>query len=133
MNEFYERLYGEVLRRYPRSHIDKQCITLDGDSQTGISCYALGKEINPEQLMYIIETMLNSMGSDPFRKGLMIGACARHTHRTLQRSFVGLCLGMLYGIAQQKHSDARNETAIATAKKIADKIDADELLLGAFI
>ena len=133
MNEFYESLYGAVLKDYPRSHIYKQCITVDDDKSTGISCYALGKNLNPEQFMYIIETMLNSMGSDPFRKGLMIGACSRHTHRTLQRSFVGLCLGMLYGIAQQEHSDARNETAIATAKEIASQIDAEQLLLGAFI
>jgi len=137
MNELYKRLYGPTLDKYPRGHIQANGIQLDDNPDYGeavvASTYEIGKLIEPEQFAYIIDTKLNNMSSDPLHEGIKVGACLRRTHRTLQRGVVGFALGILYGISQQEHTDARNETAIETAKKVAAQIDNDQLLIGQFI
>jgi len=65
--------------------------------------------------------------------GERIGEHLTHTHRTLQRLVVCLSVGILKSLGQQVYTDARNESAIETARKIGTMYDNDELPLGRFI
>lgn len=62
-----------------------------------------------------------------------VGLLLRNKHRTLQRSVVVFCLGILKGISQQEHTDARNADAIATAKQVTEMVENGDLNVGMFI
>ena len=57
----------------------------------------------------------------------------RSTHRTLQRLAICFSLGLIIGLSEQQYSDARNETAIETAKKLAEMFKKGELPTGLYI
>jgi hypothetical protein len=61
------------------------------------------------------------------------GARASSTHRTLQRLVVCFAFGLIAGLSEQNYTDPRNETAIQTAKKIAQMLEEGELPLGLYI
>lgn len=79
-----------------------------------------------------IDRFLNSF-NNPSLTGIEVGKELRTTHRTLQRSAVAFALGILEGISEQERTDARNEVAIQTAKKIKKMRDDGDLPLGSFI
>jgi len=85
---------------------------------------------NAAKVARSLEQDLNLMGHP---SGEVVGLYLRQIHRTLQREIVAFCLGVLCGLAQQDHTDARNETAIATCKKIDSMCDNGELDAGPFI
>lgn len=72
----------------------------------------------------------NQMSS---QNGTILGLILCQAHRTLQRSIIVLCLDIIRGLATQEYTDARNETAIATAKKISTMIDTNDFPLGPFM
>lgn len=79
-----------------------------------------------------IDRFLNNF-NNPSHTGIEVGKELRTTHRTLQRSAVAFALGILEGISEQERTDARNEVAIRTAKKIKKMREDGDLPLGSFI
>jgi hypothetical protein len=43
------------------------------------------------------------------------------------------CFGVIAGLSEQDHTDPRNETAIHTAQKVAQMLEAGELPMGLYI
>jgi len=80
----------------------------------------------------LLDDYLNA-GGKQFPDGQRVGLELRKTHRTLQRQVVAFCLGIICGISEQEYTDPRNETAIATAKKIFEMVSNGELPVGPFL
>lgn len=97
-----------------------------------ISIYALARSMTPENFTKLFDQYLN-LGSKGFSEGKHIGLNLRSTHRTLQRLAICFAIGLIIGLSEQEHSDARNETAIKTAKIVAQMMEEDELPLGLYI
>lgn len=97
-----------------------------------VSVSQVAKCATHENFVYLLDCYLNYGGKE-FREGKEVGSDLRNTHRTLQRSAVAFALGLLVGISEQEHTDGRNETAIATAKKIKQMVESGELPLGMYI
>ena len=110
------------------SHYDYTAneVVQDGD----VSVHTLAKSIEVEQFAELLDNYCNSFHSR-FERGVKTGEILRETHRTLQRSIIVELLGVVAGLSKQDFTDARNERAIALAKKVAELVD--EHGFGAFI
>jgi len=97
-----------------------------------VSIYAIARSITPLNFAKLLDNYLNLGGKD-FRDGKVIGLHLRHSHRTLQRLAVCFALGLIVGLSEQEHVDARNEEAIKSAKKLAQMLKAGTLPTGFFI
>lgn len=97
-----------------------------------ISIYALARSMTPENFTKLFDQYLN-FGSKGFPEGKQIGLNLRSTHRTLQRLAICFTLGLVIGLSEQQYSDARNETAIETAKKLAQMAENGDLPMGMYI
>jgi len=97
-----------------------------------VDCYTLARSLSLAQFAVLLDQFLN-LGGKGFREGEQCGLQLRTTHRTLQRLVVCFALGVIAGIAQQEHTDARNATAIQTAKKLTEMVKADQLPLGPYL
>lgn len=97
-----------------------------------ISIYTLARSMTPENFTKLFDQYLN-LGSKGFSEGKQVGLNLRFTHRTLQRLAICFALGLVIGLSEQKYSDARNETAIETAKKLARMVEEGELPTGLYI
>ncbi len=97
-----------------------------------ISIYALARSMTPENFTKLFDQYLN-LGSKGFSKGKQIGLNLRFTHRTLQRLAICFAIGLVIGLSEQQYSDARNETAIETAKKLARMVENGDLPLGSYV
>lgn len=97
-----------------------------------ISIYKIAKSMTPENFAKLFDDYLN-LGGKQFQEGRLIGLHLRHTHRTLQRLAVCFSLGMIVGLSEQEYTDARNETAIETARKIAEMIRDGKLPMGLYL
>lgn len=104
----------------------------EGEEVATVNIWHIARSLNAEQFRELLDDFLNSGGKD-FPTGLEVGRQMRFTHRTLQRLVVAFSLGVLCGISEQEHTDARNETAIKTAKKIKQMMNDGELPLGMYI
>jgi hypothetical protein len=97
-----------------------------------IDVYTLAKSLTSENLAALLVDFLN-LGGKGFREGKEIGLQLRFTHRTLQRLAVCIAFGLIVGLSEQEYADPRNETAIQTAKKIAQMLEKGDLSLGLYI
>jgi len=97
-----------------------------------VSIYAIARSITPENFAKLLDNYLNLGGKD-FGDGKLVGLHLRHTHRTLQRLAVCFALGLIVGLSEQDYTDARNEEAIETAKKLAHMFKAGELPTGFYL
>ena len=97
-----------------------------------ISIYTLARSMTPDNFTKLFDQYLN-LGSKGFPEGKQIGLNLRFTHRTLQRLAICFALGLVIGLSEQQYSDARNETAIETAKKLARMVENGELPFGSYI
>ena len=97
-----------------------------------INIYTLARSMTPENFTKFFDQYLN-LGSKGFQEGKQIGLNLRSTHRTLQRLAICFALGLVIGLSEQQYSDARNETAIETAKKLARMVENGELPFGSYI
>ena len=105
---------------------------LDEPSAETISTYALARSITPENFTKLFDQYLN-LGAKGFREGQQIGLNLRYTHRTLQRLAICFALGLVIGLSEQEYTDARNETAIETSKKVAEMFKKGELPTGMYV
>ena len=97
-----------------------------------VSIYAIARSITPENFAKLFDNYLN-LGGKGFNEGKLIGLHLRHTHRTLQRLAICFALGLIVGISEQEYTDARNQTAVETAQKIAQLIKDGELPTGMYL
>lgn len=97
-----------------------------------ISIYTLARSMTPENFTKLFDQYLN-LGAKGFPEGKQIGLNLRYTHRTLQRLAICFALGLIIGLSEQVHTDARNETAIKMAKKLAEMYKRDELPMGMYV
>lgn len=97
-----------------------------------VSIYAVARSITPLNFAKLFYNYLN-LGGKGANDGRLVGLHLRNTHRTLQRLAVCFALGLITGLSEQEHTDARNETAVETAKKIAQLIKDGELPTGMYL
>lgn len=97
-----------------------------------LSVYSLAKSLTPGNLAALLEDYLN-LGGKGFREGREVGLQLRFTHRTLQRLVICFAFGLIAGLSEQEFTDPRNETAVQTAKKIAQMLADGELPTGLHI
>ena len=99
------------------------------DTGETISTYQVAKSLTLENFAAVLDDFLNLGGKD-FREGKEIGLQLRFTHRTLQRLVICFAFGLISGLSEQDYTDARNETAIQTAKKLVQMLEDGVLPLG---
>jgi len=97
-----------------------------------LSTHQVAKSLTSENFAALLDEFLNIGGKD-FREGKEIGLQLHFTHRTLQRLVICFAFGLIVGLSEQEYTDPRNETAIQTAKKIAQMLEDGELHLGLYI
>jgi len=102
-----------------------------------VSARSVGKGVDEESLLSLLEAFLNSFASG-YNRGLTIGSLAVDAgmHRTLQGQLVNFALGILEGYASKMDlawTDPRNHTAAIAAHKIKSLLDAGELPKQPFI
>ena len=97
-----------------------------------VSIYAIARSITPQNFAKLLENYLN-LGGKGSNEGKLVGLHLRHTHRTLQRLAICFALGLIFGLSEQEYTDARNETAIETAQKIAQMVKDGELPTGMYL
>ena len=115
---------------YIKDYNPESCMT----EPTGevVSVYAIALSMTPFNFAKLLNNYLNLGGKD-FGDGKLVGMYLRNTHRTLQRLVISYALGLIAGISEQDYTDARNETAIETAKKIAQMGRDGELPTGMYL
>lgn len=94
----------------------------------------LAKSISPSDFAYFLESRCNSFSTD-FKQGVEIGKILHMSHRTLQATVFRYLLGIIVGLGEQEErfTDARNETAVNSAKKIGAMVESGEIELGYMI
>lgn len=92
----------------------------------------VARSLTIEQFDFLLNEFLN-VGMKGTYAGRELGKLTTRWHRSLQRSFVAFFLAAITEFAEQEYSDARNETALATAKKIAQMYKDGELPIGPFL
>ena len=97
-----------------------------------VSIFKIAKSMTPENFSKLFEDYLN-LGGKQFNEGRLIGLNLRRTHRTLQRLAICFALGLITGLSEQDRTDARNETAIQTAKKLSQLVNEGDLPLGFYL
>ena len=102
------------------------------DTGETLSTHTLARSMTSENFTALFDDFLNLGGKD-FRNGKEVGLQLRFTHRTLQRLAVCFAFGIIVGLSEQDYTDARNETAIQTAQKVAEMLEAGEFPLGLYI
>ena len=121
--------------------MNKKTIVLkDWNSESGrieetgetISTYTVARSLTSDNFAALLDEFLNLGGKD-FREGKEIGLQLRFTHRTLQRLAICFSFGLISELSEQDFTDPRNETAIETAKKIAQMLEDGDLPLGLYI
>jgi len=97
-----------------------------------VSIYTLSRSMDVYEMGALLEGWINCDFRE-YREGLAIGKLAHSMHRTLQASLFRFCIGVITGISQQEYTDARNEIAVETSKKIAKMFEDGDLKLGYMI
>ena len=110
---------------------NSDCSRIEETGET-ISTYQVAKSLTSENFAALLDEYLNLGGKD-FREGKEIGLQLRFTHRTLQRLAICFAFGIIVGLSEQEYTDARNETVIQTAQKVAEMLEAGEFPLGLYI
>lgn len=91
-----------------------------------------GETISTYALAKLFDQYLN-LGAKGFPEGKQIGLNLRSSHRTLQRLAICFALGLVIGLSEQQYTDARNQTAIETAKLLAEMFKKGELPTGMYV
>ncbi|MHC1740152.1 MAG: hypothetical protein AB9897_03460 [Anaerolineaceae bacterium] len=122
-------MYEETTIQLKEWNSESSTTQLTGES---VSVYTIAKSMTPDNFVKLFDEYLN-LGAKDFRSGKEVGLKLRTTHRSLQRLAICFACGVVAGLAEQVYTDPRNETAIETAKKVAEMIKNNELPFGLFI
>ena len=92
------------------------------------------RDLKPEEFAKLLEQRCNSYNAE-YKDGIKVGEFLHNAHRTLQATALRYLLGVIVGLGKQdlRFTDARNETAVKTAKRIGAMIDDGELEIGYMI
>ena len=92
------------------------------------------RDLKPEEFAKLLEQRCNSYHMDA-PEGVQVGEALRNSHRTLQATTFRYLVGIIIGLShqEQRFTDARNEVAVRSAKRIADMVEHGELELGYMI
>ena len=104
----------------------KTVVVAETDTRT------IAQSLDTETMAKLLSDYVNSYGKG-MREGECVGDALTHTHRTLQRLVVCWIIGILKELGEQEYTDARNETAIETARRIGEMYDDGALPLGQFL
>ena len=102
------------------------------DTGETVSIYAVARSMTLVNFTKLFDEYLN-LGGKQYAEGKIVGMKLRFTHRSLQRLAVCFAFGIISGLSEQEYVDARNETAVETAKKVKQMIDQGELPFGLYI
>ena len=105
--------------------------TMEETGET-INVFTVARSMTMDNFTKLFDEYLN-LGGKQYREGQIIGQKLRYTHRSLQRLAICFAFGIIAGLSEQEYTDARNETAIETAKKVKQMIDQGELPFGLYI
>lgn len=105
--------------------------TMEETGET-VSIYTVARSMTMDNFTKLFDEFLN-LGGKQYAEGKIVGQRLRFTHRSLQRLVICFVFGIIAGLSEQEYTDARNETAIQTAKKIKKMIDQGELPFGLYI
>lgn len=94
-----------------------------------ISTHLIARSLTVENFTRLLDDFLN-IGAKGFAEGKEVGFQLCFTHRTLQRLAICFALGLIAGLSEQEHFDARNETAIHSAKRITQMVEDGEFPMG---
>ena len=97
-----------------------------------LSTHTLARSMTAENFAALFDDFLN-LGGKNFLEGKEVGFQLRFTHRTLQRLAICFAFGVIVGLSEQEYTDPRNETAIQTARKVAQMMEAGEFPLGPYL
>ena len=97
-----------------------------------VSIYTIAGSLTMDNFAKLFDEFLN-LGGKQYAEGKIVGMKLRFTHRSLQRLAVCFAFGIIAGLSEQEYTDARNETAVATAKKVKQMIDQGELPFGLYV
>ena len=108
--------------------------TFSTTEETGetVSIYTVARSMTMDNFTKLFDEFLN-LGGKQYAEGMIVGMKLRFTHRSLQRLAICFAFGLISGLSEQEYVDARNETAVATAKKVKQMIDQGELPFGLYI
>lgn len=108
--------------------------TFNTTEETGetVSIYTVARSMTMDNFTKLFDEFLN-LGGKQYAEGMIVGMKLRFTHRSLQRLAICFAFGLISGLSEQEYVDARNETAVATAKKVKQMIDQGELPFGLYI
>jgi len=79
----------------------------------------LVRSMTPSNFTYFMEKWFNSM-NHTIRDGVKFGQAVSEFHPSVQANAVTWLLGILMGIASQKYTDARNDTAVKAARLMVE-------------
>ena len=105
--------------------------TMEETGET-VSIYTVARSMSLINFTKLFDEYLN-LGGKQYAEGKIVGMKLRFTHRSLQRLAICFAFGIIAGLSEQEYTDARNETAVETAKKIKQMIDQGELPFGLYI
>lgn len=97
-----------------------------------ISLWSIARAMKLPHFASLLDNFLN-LGGKQYPEGYRLGKMMRFTHRTLQRCLFAFCLGIIAGLSEQQFTDPRNETAIASAKKLKEMIEDGTLSAGLYL
>lgn len=88
--------------------------------------------VTEENFIELFDDLMN-YGGRGFTEGIAVAEGFKRKHPTIQRSAIAFCLGFVVRMADSQFVDARNETAVETAKKIQALADEGELPIGIYL
>lgn len=113
--------------------IVKQMVKVEAEAEVEIQPYDFAKLLSPEQFALLLTGRCNSYDAE-YESGRKVGKLLQSEHRTLQATAFRYLLGICVGISDDvEYTDARNEVAVASGKKLGKMIYNNELKIGYMI
>ena len=97
-----------------------------------VNTYYLARKLGPEVMAALLSDFCNQ-GAKGYATGIQVGKTLTCEHRTLQRLVITFAFGILAGMAEQTRCDARNADALASAQKVKQLLEEEQLPLGLFL
>ena len=100
---------------------NRQTNKLEETGET-VDVYAITRSMTMENFALVFSQFV-SYGRKDYRQGRELGLRLRSAHPLLQRSIIGFVFGIITGLSEQYYTEAGNDMAISTARRISQMID----------
>lgn len=118
MNGMNDMDAGKTIRLLEQN---RQTNKLEETGETVDVC-AITRSMTMENFALVFSQFV-SYGRKDYRQGRELGLRLRSAHPLLQRSIIGFVFGIITGLSEQYYTEAGNDMAISTARKISQMID----------